>query len=420
MNYKKLVRKIEDNGCKLDWLESDFKENYKNEKSNINIISQCGHNTSVQLSNFLYKKTGQINCRDCMFKQQSLDQKGISKDSFIQEFNVINAIQTYFKDKFIVSILPEGSKADMALKPIDCVIDSWLPIQVKTNKALSHGIYSFAIKNQYENMLLLLFNVEEQRIWILDGNDVSIKKINIGYQKSVYSKYEKTPIELGEYLTENYNNNDNMNQKLEYFAEGISDQIKNETEFRIYREKTFPQLNITYPIVYYRVYDAIINNSYKIQDKVITEYYHLKTNNKDERREKPAYVINLLSGNHMYKLDDNDYYWFHLPDKSGAYIVPENILYENEYIADRGVNVTKKMLSLYPYHTKEQLENIKTAWMNDHLYIYKKDVEKIINLFPPRNKPIETYINSIIIKDRYNEVKVLVNNIFAKIKKNYN
>ena len=34
-----------------------------------------------------------------------------------------------------------------------------------------------------------------------------------------------------------------------------------------------------------------------------------------------------------YKLGDNDFYYFHLPDKSGAYVIHEKQLYDHGFIS---------------------------------------------------------------------------------------
>lgn len=74
MNYQKVISTLESKNCKLDWTEDEFKENYKTAKSNINIISSCGHKTIVQYNNILYSNTGVL-CKQCIYDKISKDRK---------------------------------------------------------------------------------------------------------------------------------------------------------------------------------------------------------------------------------------------------------------------------------------------------------------------------------------------------------
>lgn len=418
MNYNQLVEIVKNKGCTLFWSEEFFKKNYKTKKSNIEIISNCGHNTIVQVSNLIYKNTG-ILCKKCGFEKQSKSKKGIINDTNIIEYETIKLLETYCKFKF--KILVEGTLADIAIQPLDENFDIWLPIQIKTTKSLSHGIYSFDIKNKYKNMYVLLFCIDDQRIWILNGNDINIKRINIGHHTSIYNIYEVKLCTLHETLLNKYYNSIDFKKPLLELNIPISLQSQREQEFKEYRELLLVNLKFTYSEINNRVFDCIINNIYKIQDKVIT-IYQKKCKNK-----KNLYMVHLCrhnnDGNIMYKLGDNDFYWLSLPDKTGAYIIPENILFEKNIISNK--NECKFILSLYPYHSSNQLTKIKTSWLNDYLYFYDKDIEKINKLFIPNDKNnviINDFIPNILSKKKYilkensnKLIKIIVSQIFKNV-----
>jgi DNA-directed RNA polymerase subunit RPC12/RpoP len=127
----------------------------------------------------------------------------------------------------------------------------------------------------------------------------------------------------------------------------------------------------------------------------------------------------------MYKLGDNDFYWLSLPDKTGAYIIPENILFEKNIISSKNECKSIFILSLYPYHSSNQLTKIKTSWLNDYLYFYDKDIEKINKLFIPNDKNnviINDFIPNILSKKKYilkenshKLIKIIVSQIFKNV-----
>jgi len=350
--------------------EIKFKEKYKDKHSIIDIISSCGHPTSVQYSNYIYKNTG-ILCKQCCFKKMSNDNVNIPTNSINIEYTAIKALQDYLKDKINIKILVEGTLADIAIQPVNIKYDLWLPIQLKIISTLSHGIYSFHIKNNYKDMYILLFCIDDQRFWLLDGNNVQVKNISIGKNNSIYSQYELLSHELERTLINNYNLN-NYNKTINEINIPISKQSQNEQYFRRLRENLFNKLSFDYSEMNNTVYDVVINTVFKVQDKVITNYFKNKKCHPNEKRDTSSYIVCFARKrkyiNLQYKLGDNDFYWLFLPDEKGAYIIPEQILFENNLISNKDEDNSGTVLSLYPYH--ENLENLKTAWLNKHLYLF--------------------------------------------------
>lgn len=401
--YQKIHNKLLEKGCTFRWTESDFNESYKTSKSIIPIVSKCGHDTEVQCSNFMHKNTG-ILCKKCTLINVSKSVKGISKDYILQEYNVVKALQILTCAKFRFEIMTEGCLVDFAIKPNHIEDDLWLPIQLKTTLKHSHGLYSFSINKKYKDMIVILFAIEDQKIWIFNGNDIDvIKKINIGVKSSIYSKNEVNFIHLCEYLERLYDLHRNFHLELAFLNIPISESAQKASDMNRFVETTFSMLNFKYPEIGGTIYDRIINNTYKIQDKVATCYFKKKQNN-SEYREMPCYMVNLSRNSNIsckYKKGDNDFYWIHLPDKKGAYIFPENVLIEKGIV---GCADKIRHLNLFPYHTRNQMikNKVKNVWVNDYLYFYDStnDKEKIQKLFEPNGREAYTleYVCPIEIK----------------------
>ena len=83
-----------------------------------------------------------------------------------------------------------------------------------------------------------------------------------------------------------------------------------------------------------------------------------------------------------YFINDNDYYWIHIPDSTSFYIFPEKILIEKEFLS-LNEKCGKKTLALYPINIiYKNKTKIKDKWTEQFKYDYSDTlcVEKIINL----------------------------------------
>ncbi len=411
MNFEKLSEIIVNKGCKLAWSREEFNEKYKTTASKIEIVSSCGHNTIVQTSDFLHKNTG-ILCKQCVINK-SKTKDYTNTDNILIEYQTIKALEKNCKD-IQFKILDDCTLADIAIRPIVEQYDLWLPIQVKTTKSNSFKIYNFHINKLYKNMYILLFCSDEQRLWLLNGNDITIKKLNIGQYKSKYNKYEVKLSKLSETLIDKYNN-DIFNFKRPLFEINIpiSNNVKREKEFKEYRESIFPNLIFTYSEITNRVFDCVINDKFKIQDKVISNY-----NDNNKLKWFVKICRNTKNGNRMYKLGDNDFYWLSLPDKKGAYILPENILFEHNMISSTNEDKNSLMIQLFPYHHKNKLHKLTNGWFNDYLYFYETDIEKITKLFEYSNKAdviLNYYTPLDLTSITTNTIKNLVNKIIQRV-----
>jgi len=325
-------------------------EEFNNNKScrNFKIKGKCGH--VIEHSNFysfFYTKQG-INCSDCTNKNTALLMKNKceiegSSMNMIIEKNGVDLIREKCKDKFIVKKMREACKADILVKPINEESDTWLPIQLKisSKKYIKHciNLYSFTTggkDKQYHNMLLLLVCLEDSKFWIFDSNSVHVKllnKITIGNKKS---KYDDMRIDD---LNDTFNYWYNKNLYNITFETGNTPHNKTaqlEYEYVKLREEKISFLDFVNNEIDGLVFDFKIDD-HKIQEKVCTLY-------------KNTYVTRLCkNGGRINKIDnsksiqtkipycenDNDFYWFNLPDRNTFYVVPEIELIDRDFIATK-------------------------------------------------------------------------------------
>jgi hypothetical protein len=367
VSFDKLKSIVEDKLCKLTITEQQFNNTNVGNKSKIDIISQCGHNSNVQVSNFIHHNTGVL-CKKCRYEQFKL--KG-PNDYHVQESNAIKRVQELCEDRFVFHKCVEGSLVDFCVKPVDTEDDSWIPFQMKTTKNINNRIYSFALRKSYTDMYIFAFAVDDEKIWIINSNEIEVKtSLSIGVYNSIYKKYEVDKTNLISFLDELYINTMFKNT-LDTFDIPICEYSQREQDFFKYRESIFPELEYTYPDIDNRPYDLTINSKYKIQDKVVGKSSKTRKSSKEVKQEDYYYVL-LARHSNPYKLGDNSFYWFHLQDKTGSYIIPEQALFEHELIND-GNNTDFKISShtiLYPYSRANMKTDNKTLWMNEHLYIY--------------------------------------------------
>jgi hypothetical protein len=263
------------------------------------------------------------------------------------------------------NVLCSGTHSDICIKPIDIKEDLYLPIQIKTTEKFSHGFYSYSISGRtYENMLLILICLTEDKIWIInDTENINLKgKLNIT-KKSKYKKYfmkdnnNINKILLKYYNTLNYNNNyDTINLP-------ITLECQLEQKYRKLRENNLTFIEFIYGDLRQQVYDFKIYD-FKIQEKTVTK--------RKDRKNSMIVTLHKSDGgkkNQPYELNDNDYYWFHIPDDKLFYVIPENILFNNGFISDKQNNIKgKTTLSLNPYNDNN--------WTKDYLFSYEN-----LNLF---------------------------------------
>lgn len=87
--FESITKLCKDKGVTFAWTEDEFKEKYKTTKTNVDIISSCGHKTIVQLNNLIHSNTGVV-CKQCHYYEYK--QNHILDNNF-QEYKIIKSLQ---------------------------------------------------------------------------------------------------------------------------------------------------------------------------------------------------------------------------------------------------------------------------------------------------------------------------------------
>ena len=109
---------------------------YKNNSQKLKYIASCGHENNVCWKNFYGLNQG-ICCPLCVNKNTGikLQQLYSGKNSNVtlkQEYSGIQYFINLVDELYNVKKNFDGCKADISIKPKNCVLDKWLGIQVKT------------------------------------------------------------------------------------------------------------------------------------------------------------------------------------------------------------------------------------------------------------------------------------------------
>jgi hypothetical protein len=127
------------------------------------------------------------------------------------------------------------------------------------------------------------------------------------------------------------------------------------------------------------VYDFIING-FKIQEKVCQIDMIDKTIIKCTIC-KNKYRNGKKSIRGPYCKGDNNFYWFHHPNKELFYVIPEEVMLKWDKL-ETDTNDGRRSIRLYPYHSIDDLENKMTKEANDYLFFYDNlDISKLKLLF---------------------------------------
>ena len=360
----------------------------------VNIIASCGHKRSdVFIHDFFNKGCGN-RCNDCVKK--GTRNKVINKDLTTNEIEYL--AYNLFKDNlhdFEVMRTDECCNVDIIIKPKNKVFSNnelYLPIQLKSILEPSSTefnnnntkLYSFngLIKDKYKNMVILLICVQDKKFWILDNDSLQTDgKISIGKTSDTYNKYRVDITKLNEKFIELYNKNKTWYNTKEHFNTSNNIYQIKEKEYIILRKTKLDFITFTKPFIDMQAYDFLIGSN-KVQEKVC-----------GIRKDRPEYRCFLSRSNGYkngkllkkgYKLGDNDFYWFNLPDMNTFYIIPEKILYDMKKIGG------DKMKILYiPF-------NDTNHWLYNYKFYYDKpDKKKILEILN-NNKPNNMILDETI------------------------
>lgn len=366
---------FEQNGCKLLTSEEEFNINRMNGHSKYSIISSCGHQVgNCWFNMFKNRKTGLI-CKSCIYSNTSKHNmelnKNIEGNSYALniEFQSVQLLKKYIDTSILeIKISPECCLADLCIKDVNCIVQNWLPIQLKSTLKPSNNIYSFGVLRNYHDTLIIFICIQEEKFWFINGNNVlNQSRLSIGIKKSKYSVYEVDKINVTQKILEFYKTMDK--DTLQNIQKPITENCRKEQEFRKMRETKLKDVKFNYPEINQSVFDFKIND-YKIQEKTA----FMKSNS--------CYSIVMFTKNkdgiHNFPYDkgDNDFYWINLPDYETFYIIPEKVLIDKQIISTDNLK-GKKYLSFA----------ITNKWVDNYRYYYDEyNINEIINFYFIKNQ----------------------------------
>ena len=326
--YNDLVKIFIEKKCTLVTTFDEFSKITDHYKK-VNIIASCGHPINdVYVHTFINRSSGD-RCKECVKKDTGHVLKAKPLNPFDTEYLSYNILKENLKD-FTIEKTVEGCLVDVIIKPKNINEDKYLPIQLKATLEKCFNCYSFGALSvdKYENMIIIMICINEEKIWLLSNDDIDVKvKINIGMNSNKYGKFEIDKTKLNDKLLELYKTVPYLDTK-KVFNQPINKYQIREQEYRTIRENNLDFINFTQPIIDGQVYDFLIGNK-RVQEKVC-----------GERKERSQYLCHLVKNNiritkdkvkkkHInYELGDNDFYWINIPDKNTFYIFPEKVLYD--------------------------------------------------------------------------------------------
>ncbi len=372
--YDDIYKIFQDKDCELLTTQEEYENIYNLTYFKYKFKTACCKSINqVDLKNFVYKNVG-IKCKECLKKTMCNNENNLIKFKN-NEFNAPSTvylehtcylyIKTLLDKDFIVNKTEHYAQADFILKPINNNKDEWLKVQLKTTEKHVNEQYIFKMSNKnYDNHLLCLFCFNDKRIWLMDGK-IAKNYVNISVGTSDKTKYKQ------------YEVSDNIVDKINEFYNSLTKYKENDCSiynniYRIREQEYFKKrenmkyLKLEYPEIEGTVYDLLINK-YKVQDKACGK---IKTEN--------AYSIPLIR--HIgrkktnYKINDNDFYWIWLDNTNYFFIIPQQILIDNNYISTEENNKCKTYLYIVLNSNK---------WYNEYKYdITDPDLEnKLSNIF---------------------------------------
>ena len=360
--YENVIEEFNKQNCKLLTTQEEYIDILKNKKNvyRLNYIASCGHTHIVFYNVFKSRGTG-IVCPSCKNKKIGDDKKEkmknneMSKTSTIeQEFKFIKEFKELLKNEFNIIKAFDGCNSDLIFKPNNVLEDKWVGIQVKTTN-VRHLTYGFHINNIYKNCLILLYCVEDNKMWLIPENIIgNQKKISIGYNKSKYNIYQINENTVINKLNELYNNTTNF--EFDKLNTPTCIYQQREQIFRNFREEKINYIKFEYGEMEGTVYDFKINN-FKVQEKVA------KISDKENR-----YIFFLCKNNGLingkqnkiqYDIGDNDFYWLNCDNKKTFFVIPEKILIEKGFIGNKNKRIFLKI----------NIKNI--SWIKEYMFDYE-------------------------------------------------
>lgn len=393
LTYDSLLETYKKKDCKLILTEEEYNKIKKISRHKYKFISSCGHENTGYIYNMNLTNAGVL-CKDCQYKKISKKQRGKIKlnngisNSSLLEYQGYTILKNIIKDKFYVEKCTDSCDSDIIIKPIEINKDKWLRIQLKTTLKPSYGLFTYkGLNKNYKNCIVLcmslhsanyvLYNKLNPQIWIFEHNEVShVNHLSIGIGNSKYSKNKIRIINLNNKLLDDYSKYNKLNKTDNKDRCMIPNTLftKEEYKYRLRREKELNFINFEQSYIDNTVYNFKINN-FQHQEKICTKCI---------KKNRYYYQASLTRRNYSdrfnYKLTDNDFYWFWIPDSTLFYVIPESVLYEYDFI-NEDYTLGNKAILLYPYYDEYQLMKTKNDWSSDYKFDLKNlDKDKLCDL----------------------------------------
>jgi len=382
--YELLHKVFLEKECQLQLTEEEYSQINILKNTRLYFRAKCGHNSSASFTNFMYKNTGII-CWDCNLKNCSQKMTKY-KNSHIGESLILAFLLNIINPVFDIQKTNEGCVADLIIKPKDNEKDEWLKIQLKTTEKLNHGIYVFSgINKNYENCLILCSCLPDHKIWMIPHCEIKhLISLSIGKTNSIYNKYLVAIENITDELYKHYQSY--ILSERDECMKPISLQQYQEIEFSERRINRLDFLNFKKSQIDGEVYDFILNG-FKHQEKVAT--YIMK---------KDCHIIHLCKHNgtenkknkwQFYHINDNDFYWFWIKDRSFFYIIPASILLKYDCITD-SIKEGNKIILLYPHRKSETKYNFLDDYKFDLDHLDKERLLELLQITIETQTEIQT------------------------------
>jgi hypothetical protein len=376
--YENIVEEFNKKNCKLLTTKDEHDELIKITKKTmyrLNYVASCGHQHIVFYNVFKSRGTGII-CPTCKNKETGTNKKIQMKNNEISKIYTTEQEGTFmkklcdllYKDFEIIKAF-DGCNVDLIFRPTHMTEDKWVGIQVKTT-GTRHLTYSFHLQKIYENCLLLFYCCEDESMWLIPENIISIqKKISIGYNKSKYNIYKINKDTIFEKLKEYYQTTSKFS--FEELDTPINIYQQREKEFRKFREEKIDFIKFHYDNKEGTVYDFKIGNL-KIQEKVT------KINDDNKCMFQLCKNNGKINGKYIqiqYDTGDNDFYWLNCDNKKMFFVIPEKALIDKGLV---GNNV--KTSTFFKITVKESLHK-SVSWLQPYMFNYEQvDKERLLTI----------------------------------------
>ena len=387
LSYETICNRFAEKNCKVLTSKSDWHDENMTTKSRLNIKSSCGHEATVSVTNFQSHGTG-IFCLTCTRKDQIDNGKTRDiNDGYNIEAEGIKMIQKIIASSFDISVMREGTLADIAIRLHTTNQDQWLPIQLKITKSLNakHQCYYFKLRHDYPNMLVLFMCIDDGKAWLVPGNEMlKVRTITtkLNGTRSKLAKYKTDLQEISQKLEGVYNDIKVPKHKLKRCNIAIGVTMRQEQDFSELRMTNLSFISQNAGINN-DVTDFLINKTIKVQEKVASV---ILRNGKESGKFRAAVCrcANTMKTARLYQQNDNDYYWIHIPDRNHFYVIPEQRMIEEGWISLKHERVKRQLvISFFPTHDKIKLQKsqMKNKWLNDYLFSYSElDKKKLMTL----------------------------------------